>query len=50
MILVNKILVIGKCNAEVLKSKFKSLHDTFKKIVQSEHHTSRSAGKDNMKK
>lgn len=50
MILVSKILVIGKFNAEVLKSKFKSLHDTFRKIVQSEHHASGSARKDNMKK
>lgn len=43
--IVHSISIVGKFTATTLKLKFKSLHDTFRKIIQSEHCASGSARK-----
>lgn len=47
---MSKIFVTGKFSTEDLKNKFKTLHDTFRKIIHSERQASGSARQDVTKK
>lgn len=47
---MSKIFLIGKFSTEDLKIKFKTLHDTFRKIIHSKRQASGSARQDVIKK